>query len=312
MAQYLTHRFTLTLGPGRTRPILWRHLRISLALVSLGLATSLWSRTWGWLAVAGAAVTIQGLVISAQGFRKLGAATVSAPPAPLAPSGVLSTEVSEEMLQRAVEQFSTYVGLWLTVAGTIVGVLPFLLDRVPPLYLGRTDGVIVQMRVWWASVSGWLSNHGAALPGIIGTIIAIAAYQRAGRIKALDLRVELRKAEADFRRVVESLSPSMEYANRSRIAAMAAQGLTRSGAELGWQADLRADQEHAQALAADVAPSPLDYAGASLKAMEDRLVTLHELIRRAEGVAAKYAETVAADVRYQEQRRAEINHIGVR
>lgn len=98
----------------------------------------------------------------------------------------------------------------------------------------------------------------------------------------------------------------------SRLRVLAAQGLARSGNESIWELEVRGDQERAQLLAENLPTTPPNYANASLKLLEDRLVEVHKLTKEAEGIAATYDDSVAADVRYTEQRRADINRIGVR
>ena len=60
-------------------------------------------------------------------------------------------------------------------------------------------------------------------------------------MKALDLRLELRRADSDLRDLISSLPDKLTYAKRSREALAAATGGVRSGGMQKWIGEFESD-----------------------------------------------------------------------
>src|SRR5215831_472950 len=98
-----------------------------------------------------------------------------------------------------------------------------------------------------------------AVTGIVGTITGLAGfvlgwtnYRRSQQIKALDLRLELRKRVSDVRAAVEELPDLLERSRASRSAVLAAMGALRSSAFETWKAALESDLKTAQDLSREL------------------------------------------------------------
>jgi hypothetical protein len=126
----------------------------------------------------------------------------------------------------------------------------------------------------------WVSYVGL-VGGLIGTITGCLAYWRTGQLKALDLRLELRKADADLRHIVVSLPDLLARASGSRAAVAAAAGRNNSGWLQAWMNDLTLDRERVGELGAAQPASDADYRCASAAELESALVNRHELVGRA-------------------------------
>lgn len=158
----------------------------------------------------------------------------------------------------------------------------------------------------------WLSYLGAAT-GIVGTITGIAGavmgyvgYRRAGQLKALDLRLELRKSENDARTALQSLPSLLEQAKDSRIAVAAAMGQHGSSRVKLWTDAYEYDLSTAKALA-EKAPDPnADHGGLTPAELETKLVEVYALRSKAGQMRANYEASLATDEKDREQLRADM------
>src|SRR5450759_3809039 len=78
------------------------------------------------------------------------------------------------------------------------------------------------------SYVGAITGTIGAITGIAGATMGYISYRRTGKMKALDLRLELRKAANDLRSTVEGLPSILAQAKGSRIAVLNARGLLHS------------------------------------------------------------------------------------
>jgi hypothetical protein len=79
--------------------------------------------------------------------------------------------------------------------------------------------------VSFATVTGIVG----AITGPAGSVLGWISYRRSQRVKALDLRLELRKQVSDLRAVVEALPDLLNQSRASRTAVNAAMGVLKSG-----------------------------------------------------------------------------------
>ena len=147
---------------------------------------------------------------------------------------------------------------------------------------------------WLSYVSLGLSVLGAA-SGCLGTVLGWRGYRRAGKMKTLDLRLELRKGDAEIRSVVLGLPELLDRAKQSREHILAASGRAQSGAMLFCRDELRKDGERQQRLAQALPAADPDYRGYSPEALEQELVRRHAALGEAKEIASKYERWLADD-----------------
>jgi hypothetical protein len=135
-----------------------------------------------------------------------------------------------------------------------------------------------------------------AITGISGAIMGYLAYRRTTRIKSLDLRLELRKAENTLNDTISKLEGLLPRANGSRRAVESASGMRSSGAADIWQRDFEADTTKVAVLVAQrPAADHGGYQGLSPEQLEERLVVIHRTQGGANSLVSKYEGSLAAD-----------------
>src|SRR5690606_29924596 len=88
----------------------------------------------------------------------------------------------------------------------------------------------------------WTSYIGM-ITGISGAIMGFISYRRSNKLKALDLRLELRKSLNDLYLDHENAESLIALANKSRRAVASAAGSFGSGRMQIWDANVRMDTE---------------------------------------------------------------------
>ena len=149
-------------------------------------------------------------------------------------------------------------------------------------------------RAWLSYISLGLSVLGAA-SGCLGTVLGWRGYRRAGKMKTLDLRLELRKADTEIKSLVLGLPGLLDRAKQSRERILAASGRAESGAMQFCRDELRKDGERQQRLAQALPAADSDYRGYSPEALEQELVRRHSALGEAKEVASKYERWLADD-----------------
>lgn len=144
------------------------------------------------------------------------------------------------------------------------------------------------------AVSDWV-NYVSLAGGIVGTISGCMAYRRTGQLKALDLRLELRKADSELRNFVLPLSAKLDYAKRSRERIAAATGGVHSGAMQKWLAEYEDDLSNLQKMEASLPVHGESYRSETAATIESKLVMRHSLMIEAKALSAKYEDSVARD-----------------
>ena len=140
----------------------------------------------------------------------------------------------------------------------------------------------------------WVSYAGA-LTGIGGLILGGLAYRRTGNIKAIDLRVELRKQESDLRSMIQSLPEVLENAKTSHERIAAATGKYQSGAMQAWLGDWQADYATAKFEAQSMPKDPIPCDGLSHFELERALIAVHEKMGILRQVRERYEASVVGD-----------------
>lgn len=158
----------------------------------------------------------------------------------------------------------------------------------------------------WLGYTGAITGVIGAVTGISGAIMGYVAYRRSEALKALDLRLELRKTENNLRSTVDELIPLLEYAKKSRTAVASATGMLGSGALKKWLSELEADVAAVRSLEAELPPANPDYASMTHATLEEKLVAVHIIHAKATRLREKYDAALAADDKAREHIRADI------
>jgi hypothetical protein len=153
----------------------------------------------------------------------------------------------------------------------------------------------------------WVSYVGA-VTGVIATIVAIVSAivsdRRVSKIKALDLRLDVRKLEADVDDALSSLPKLIEDAKQSRIAIKSAAGTLRTGWMEQWLRDANADGAAVVGLHSEFKAAIPDHRSLSESDLERRSVEIHQLKTKVNGYVEKYRASRAEDDRERELHRA--------
>jgi hypothetical protein len=147
----------------------------------------------------------------------------------------------------------------------------------------------------------WTSYVGM-VTGIAGAVMGLLAYRRTTRIKALDLRLELRRAEGDLIATLEKLDKLIPYANQSRERVAAASGGLDSGAMVQWKLELDVDLKKLEDFKAQQPSKDANHSGLKPEELESKLVAVHRLQGLTNALKSKYESALAAD----DERRKEI------
>jgi hypothetical protein len=153
-------------------------------------------------------------------------------------------------------------------------------------------------------IIGAVTGIVGAITGLAGFVLGWTNYRRLQQIKALDLRLELRKQVSDIRAVVEALPDLLERSRASRSAVVAATGF-RTGAFETWKAALESDLMTAQALASELPDADETYQRSKHQNLETKLVEVHALAAKAARLRDKYLTALASDDKEREHIRAD-------
>ena len=127
---------TFTLGPTVVRAIVLRTLWPSVLVLMLTFLAIAYTQNIGWLTVGGVAITATGTRLWAARLMRLKphAADDPLPPTsflePGAKGARLNVECFNEAGRRAADNFRSYVGVLLSIFGTIIALVPTIVDLV--------------------------------------------------------------------------------------------------------------------------------------------------------------------------------------
>jgi len=147
----------------------------------------------------------------------------------------------------------------------------------------------------------WVTYVGGAC-GIVGAVTGIVSYRRVSRLKALDLRLELRTLESETEELLRTLPKLLMKAKGSRLAIASAKGLNDSNLEL-WKNEQAVDFLAVTDLQAKFLPSADGYKTLTHGKLEDKLVEM----RRLKATAQRYADKYQTDLEADDKARANLN-----
>ena len=154
-------------------------------------------------------------------------------------------------------------------------------------------------------IIGTVTGIVGAITGLVGLVLGWTNYTRLQQIKALDLRLELRKLVSDVRADVEALPTLLERAQASRSAVRAAMGRgQQSGDNMIWKGELESDLKIVQALARELPDAKETYRRSKHQELENKLVEAHTLAAKVAQLRKKYETALASDDRDRDYIRA--------
>ena len=158
----------------------------------------------------------------------------------------------------------------------------------------------------WPNYIGTITGIVGALTGVAGAVMGYISYRRVSKMKALDLRVELRKTKVATAEVLGQLLGLIGKAKESRVAVAVAKGTLLTGGMEVWKDQVQTDLSAVQALQVDFHRIPNDYGNLTHAALEEHLISVHTLQTKATTYADKYRAELAADDRDREHIRADV------
>ena len=101
----------------------------------------------------------------------------------------------------------------------------------------------------YTSYVGMFTGIVGSITGIAGAIMGYVSYRKSNQIKALDLRIELKRAVENTIYDFHKLREQMEQGNKSRRAVASAIGAFHSGMMEKWNKEFENDQTTTNELA---------------------------------------------------------------
>jgi hypothetical protein len=148
---------------------------------------------------------------------------------------------------------------------------------------------------------GAVTGIGGLIAGVVGARLGYLGYRRTGELKALDLRIELRKAENETRAILGQLPDLIGQAQASRTSVFVASGGLGSNQQIAWQQECEKDRAEVKALLKELPTPSDDYWKLPPDELESRLVSLDALKGRAARLQDKCHRCMAADEKSREQ-----------
>src|SRR6266540_7137137 len=151
------------------------------------------------------------------------------------------------------------------------------------------------------SAPAWLTYVGAitgilgACTGITGAVMSYVSYRRISKIKALGLRLELRRLASDTVAALVHLPDLLEEADHSRVAVRPALATLNGGAMDALKARVKADQDTIRQLRGSLTVPDDGYRSFTHEQLESKLVEMHALQRRVDEYSRRYRAEIAAD-----------------
>ena len=124
-------------------------------------------------------------------------------------------------------------------------------------YVGATTGII------------------GAVTGGAGAYVAYVSYKKTEKLKALDLRLELRKLVAELKQEAREVPALLQIAKVSHARVLSATGMCKSGAQIMWLEQYDRDYKFASLLQSRVTSLEGDYASFTPEQLESSLVEAH-------------------------------------
>ena len=147
----------------------------------------------------------------------------------------------------------------------------------------------------WMSYVAMVTGSIGAITGVAGAIMGYVGYRRSNKMKALDLRLELRKAVSDARLALEQLRDLIRNASKSRVNNLAARGMSQSGAMNAWNAEVKANNVKLGKLHQRVPAEGINYNTFGPNELESDLVAVYKCQKEIDALRDKYVSAMRSD-----------------
>ena len=141
----------------------------------------------------------------------------------------------------------------------------------------------------------WTSYVGMA-SGILGVLVASFSLYKTGRIKALDLRLELKRTVLDLHLLHEELGEILPRAKKSRESIAAATGRFGSGGTKLWLEEHSSDVDAWREMKENLPGKESSYRFVSSGGLENRLINVHMQQSKLRSLKDKYIESMSKDL----------------
>ena len=153
----------------------------------------------------------------------------------------------------------------------------------------------------WLGYTGAVTGVIGAITGIAGAVMGYLGYRSAKETKALDLRLELRRAEINLRNIVNDLPATIERGTRSRKALAAATDNIGSSRQKLFDDESKKDLATAEEMKVAMPDADVDYMSLDYPMLEERLTTIHAQTQSATALQQKYVARLAEDDKERER-----------
>lgn len=147
----------------------------------------------------------------------------------------------------------------------------------------------------WLDYASAVGSTVGVVTGLTGMAYGIAAFNKTKDLKSLDLRIQLKTADATLRLSAGELPDLLSRADQSRKASLSADGLGMSGMSQAWSKQHATDMDAIRTLSALLPAHTKDYAGLTHHQLETELVSTHELQLRVDRMSEKYIKGLGDD-----------------
>src|SRR6266478_6195595 len=156
----------------------------------------------------------------------------------------------------------------------------------------------------WLPYVGVVTGIVGMITGVTGACLGYLGYRRSGRVKALDLRLELRKTETATRAILEQLPALINRAQASRTSAHVSGGSFGSSNQAAWVQECEKVRADVDGLLKELPATGDDYRTLSPEELESRLVAIDVLQAKASRIRDKCHGTIVADEKWRESLQA--------
>lgn len=158
----------------------------------------------------------------------------------------------------------------------------------------------------WTGYVGMATGILGAITGIAGALMGYVSYRRSNSIKALDLRLELRKTVNEVEMSLSKLEGLLDYANQSRQRVASATGRLGSGAMEIWNKAFEEDKNRLKQILENAPRSDANYDDLSPIELESRLVAIHKLQSQINELTEKCNSSLKSDDEERKQIREDV------
>lgn len=160
----------------------------------------------------------------------------------------------------------------------------------------------------WLSYTGTITGIIGTVTGVAGAVLGYVGYRQSREMKALDLRLQLGRAENETRSALDGLPATIELGRQSRQNVSAAAG--RTGASQAWVNYCAEDLRLIEGLKAKLPPDGIDYATVTPDQLAAEIVRLHQVGLQVSRLVDKYRAAMEEDERLRDQIRIDIRARG--